>query len=81
MGGKIDRKLFVDFEGKRVYVRCRGRIGQVKTSRSTSGNWRRKGSSWTRHRPALRQTLPQQRLVRGMRNQGGADTAFPAMKG
>ncbi len=30
MGGKIDKKLFVDFQGKRIYVCCAGCIDKVK---------------------------------------------------
>lgn len=30
MGGKIDKKLFVDHAGKRIYVCCRGCIAAVK---------------------------------------------------
>jgi YHS domain-containing protein len=30
MGGKIDKRLFVDYEGKRLYVCCNGCIGAVK---------------------------------------------------
>jgi len=30
MGGKIDRKLFVDYEGKRIYVCCSDCVPKVK---------------------------------------------------
>ena len=30
MGGKIDRKLFVDYEGKRIYVCCNDCVPKVK---------------------------------------------------
>lgn len=30
MGGKIDKKLFVDADGKRIYVCCSGCIAEVK---------------------------------------------------
>ncbi len=30
MGGKINKSLFIDFEGKRIYVCCGGCIDKVK---------------------------------------------------
>ena len=30
-GNAINKKLFVDYEGKRIYVCCRGCIGEVKS--------------------------------------------------
>lgn len=30
MGGEIDKALFVDYEGKRIYVCCDGCIGKIK---------------------------------------------------
>lgn len=30
MGGKIDKNLYVDVEGKRIYVCCNGCIGAIK---------------------------------------------------
>ena len=30
LGGKIDRKLFVDYEGKRIYVCCNDCVPKVK---------------------------------------------------
>jgi YHS domain-containing protein len=30
MGGKINKALFVDYQGKRIYVCCQGCIGKVK---------------------------------------------------
>ena len=30
MGNEVNKKLFVDYQGKRVYVCCRGCLGDVK---------------------------------------------------
>ena len=30
LGGEVNKKLFVDFEGKRIYVCCKGCIGEVQ---------------------------------------------------
>lgn len=30
MGGKINKDLYVDHDGKRVYVCCKGCIGKIK---------------------------------------------------
>ena len=30
MGGKIDRKLFVDYEGKRIYACCEGCLPKIR---------------------------------------------------
>lgn len=30
MGNEINKKLYVDFQGKRIYVCCKGCIGEVK---------------------------------------------------
>ena len=32
MGGKINKSLFVDYQGKRIYVCCGGCIGTVKAA-------------------------------------------------
>ncbi len=32
MGGKINKKLFVDVKGKRIYVCCGGCIGKIKNN-------------------------------------------------
>lgn len=31
MGGKINKKLYYDYDGKRIYVCCKGCISKIKT--------------------------------------------------